>query len=232
MVHFGSLLLATSNVSQRDPAIEAILLNDEAIAINQDPWAMPTFRINASASKRRRSRSTTRAATTPSAGSIVTTVATSPSSAPAPAAPTEQWGRLLAGGDVAALILNRHSNNGDPGISARLDFADLIVAAGRRTAATTAAAAGKNVLYFPRARYPGEERPRRGVRGQGALGSGCGHTRRHLFDSRLPVPASRDREGNVDMAAWTADGHTTLWAPTPARAEMWKGPFSKSPQFL
>ena len=133
---FGSLLLATNNVSQRDPAIEAILLNDEAIAVNQDPWAMPAFRINASATKRRSSRATAGAATTHPAVATVATAATGttpPPPAPPPAPPTEQWGRLLAGGDVAALILNRHSSNGDPSISARLDFADLLVAAQKHT---------------------------------------------------------------------------------------------------
>ena len=35
------------------------------------------------------------------------------------------WGRQLADGDIAALVLNRNSKNGDPPTHTRLDFADV-----------------------------------------------------------------------------------------------------------
>lgn len=38
--------MATNDVRKRDKNIEAILLNREVIAINQDPWGLPAFRIN------------------------------------------------------------------------------------------------------------------------------------------------------------------------------------------
>eukprot|EP00937_MAST-01D_sp_MAST-1D-sp2_P004905 g4905.t1 len=42
---FPTILMATNDVRLRDPAVERILLNHEAIAINQDPWASPAARI-------------------------------------------------------------------------------------------------------------------------------------------------------------------------------------------
>ncbi len=42
---FASLLYATNDVRKRDSAIERILLNNESIAINQDPWTLPASRL-------------------------------------------------------------------------------------------------------------------------------------------------------------------------------------------
>ena len=86
---FGSLMLATNDIRKRDKDIEAILMNRETLAISQDPWAVPSFRItnrNCSGMK---------------------------------------WARHLANGDIAALVLNRNSKNGDPATHTRLDFADV-----------------------------------------------------------------------------------------------------------
>ena len=68
---------------------QAILMNRETIAINQDPWAVPSFNI----------------ANTNCSGM--------------------KWARHLADGDIAALVLNRNSKNGDPATQTRLDFADV-----------------------------------------------------------------------------------------------------------
>lgn len=81
---FGSLLMATNDVRQRNASVEAILLNNETIAVNQDPWALPAFRINV--------------ASQPWRGDLGSD----------PRLPTQlQWARHLANGDVAALVLNR-----------------------------------------------------------------------------------------------------------------------------
>ena len=42
---FPTILMATNDVRLRDAHIERILLNKEAIAINQDPWTIPAVRI-------------------------------------------------------------------------------------------------------------------------------------------------------------------------------------------
>ena len=43
---FSSLLLATNDVRKRDKDIEGILINNETLAINQDPWAVPAERVS------------------------------------------------------------------------------------------------------------------------------------------------------------------------------------------
>ena len=48
-VMFPTILMATNDIRKRDPAIEAILMNNETIAINQDPWTLPAFKIAAPA---------------------------------------------------------------------------------------------------------------------------------------------------------------------------------------
>ena len=42
---FASLMLATNDVRKRDKDVEKILLNPETIAISQDPWTIPAFRV-------------------------------------------------------------------------------------------------------------------------------------------------------------------------------------------
>ena len=44
---FPTILMATNDVRLRDPAIERILLNNETIRINQDPWTIPAVRVAA-----------------------------------------------------------------------------------------------------------------------------------------------------------------------------------------
>lgn len=41
----ASLMLATNDVRKRDKDIEKILLNPETLAISQDPWTLPSFRV-------------------------------------------------------------------------------------------------------------------------------------------------------------------------------------------
>ena len=96
---FPSVLLATNDVRKRDSDIEAILLNKEAIAINQDPWASPAFRINVGVQHWRSD-----IGADPRLPIII------------------QWARYLSNGDVAVLILNRdaHTQTG------LLYFADFL----------------------------------------------------------------------------------------------------------
>ena len=74
---FPTILMATNDVRKRDPEIESILLNGEAIAINQDAWAAPAM------------------AAAPGGGVV-----------PAGCG-GEAWVRPLANGDTAVLVLNR-----------------------------------------------------------------------------------------------------------------------------
>lgn len=76
---FPSALLATNDVRKRDKDIEAILLNPETIAVNQDPLGKAAWRIDVGYQPWRRASNTN----------------------------AMQWARHLTNGDVAALILNR-----------------------------------------------------------------------------------------------------------------------------
>ena len=124
---FPTMLMATNDVRLRDPDIEAILLNNETIAVNrtpapphrtstecdldesglliicagwpEDPWGLSAFRINAGTNAGRSDLGSD------------------------PRLPTQlQWARHLANGDIAALILNRDNATQH----ATLKFADFL----------------------------------------------------------------------------------------------------------
>mmetsp|Transcript_135734 Transcript_135734/g.220877 ORF Transcript_135734/g.220877 Transcript_135734/m.220877 type:complete len:164 (+) Transcript_135734:2-493(+) len=84
---FPSMLMATNDVRLRDKDIEYILLNNETIAINQDPHGSPAFRINAGPQHWRSDMGFD-----PRTPDLL------------------QWARHLANGDIAALTLNRNDN--------------------------------------------------------------------------------------------------------------------------
>lgn len=89
---FPTILMATNDVRKRDPDIERILINNETIAVNQDPWGLPAFRIRSQQD-----------------GPV-----------------GKQWGRHLANGDVAALVLNRENISAN----AVLAFSDFLPGTG------------------------------------------------------------------------------------------------------
>lgn len=97
---FPSPLLATNDVRLRNASIEAILLNPETIAINQDPWGLPAFRINIGNQLWR-----TDLGIDPRTPTLL------------------QWARHLANGDIAALLLNRDDNQIQ---QTTLHFADFL----------------------------------------------------------------------------------------------------------